>query len=99
MCVINKIFNYLGSHESYIRCLLEKLTKSPYNYRAVVINFRGCSQSFITSPRLYSAGVTDDVRVALNYIKEHIPTAPLMAIGFSLGANVLIKVTSQLINN
>nr|CAG8436650.1 9338_t:CDS:2 [Entrophospora candida] len=80
-----------GSHESYIRCLLEELTKPPHNYRAVVVNFRGCSESFVTSPKLYSAGATEDLRVALNYIKESIPGAPLMAVGFSLGANLLVK--------
>ncbi|CAG8613467.1 3830_t:CDS:2 [Funneliformis mosseae] len=80
-----------GSHESYIRCLLEILVNPPYNYRAVVINFRGCAESDITSPRLYSAGVTDDIRPVISYIKKCIPNAPLLGIGFSMGANMLIK--------
>ena len=92
MCVINKIFNYLGSHESYIRCLLEILVNPPHNYRAVVINFRGCAETDITSPRLYSAGVTDDTRLAIRYIRKCIPDALLLGIGFSMGANILLKV-------
>ncbi|CAG8678366.1 2057_t:CDS:2, partial [Racocetra persica] len=78
-----------GSHASYIRCLLEVLINPPHNYRAVVINFRGCSESQITSPRLYSAGVTDDLRTCLQYIQKCIPNSPLIAVGFSMGANYL----------
>ncbi|CAG8803530.1 15943_t:CDS:2, partial [Gigaspora margarita] len=78
-----------GSHESYIRCLLEVLINPPHNYRAVVINFRGCAESQITSPRLYSAGVTDDLRTCLRYVQKCIPDSPLIAVGFSMGANVL----------
>ncbi|CAG8535134.1 10757_t:CDS:2 [Scutellospora calospora] len=80
-----------GSHESYIRCLLEVLITPPNNYRAVVINFRGCAESQITSPRLYSAGVTDDLRTCLRYVQKCIPDSPLIAVGFSMGANILIK--------
>ncbi|CAG8530393.1 16135_t:CDS:2, partial [Acaulospora morrowiae] len=80
-----------GSHESYIRCLLEVLTNPPHNYRAVVINFRGCSESHITSPKLYSAASTNDLRTVLRYIQEIIPDSSLIAIGFSMGANILVK--------
>jgi predicted alpha/beta-fold hydrolase len=64
----------------------------PHNYRAIVINFRGCAESDITSPRLYSAAVTDDIRSVICYIRECIPDAPLIGIGFSMGANILVKV-------
>ncbi|CAG8699259.1 19625_t:CDS:2 [Rhizophagus irregularis] len=80
-----------GSHESYIRCILDILVNPPHNYRAVVINFRGCAESDITSPRLYSAAATDDIRSAIRYIRECIPDAPLLGIGFSMGANILVK--------
>ncbi|CAG8485962.1 6434_t:CDS:2, partial [Gigaspora rosea] len=70
-------------------CLLEVLITPPHNYRAVVINFRGCAESQITSPRLYSAGVTDDLRTCLRYVQKCIPDSPLIAVGFSMGANVL----------
>ena len=68
------------------------LVNPPHNYRAVVINFRGCAESDITSPRLYSAGITDDIRLVINYIKKCISDAPLLGIGFSMGANILLKV-------
>lgn len=45
----------------------------------------------ITSPLLYSAGHTDDTRQALMYIAHEFPDAPLLGLGFSLGANVLTR--------
>ncbi|RUS32796.1 Alpha/Beta hydrolase protein [Jimgerdemannia flammicorona] len=80
-----------GSHESYVRGLLEIVTRSPYNFRAVVVNFRGCAESKLVTPQLYSGAYTDDLRIALRYIRSEIPNAKLMAIGFSLGSNVLVK--------
>lgn len=45
----------------------------------------------ITSPRFYSAGHTDDTRNALLYITHLYPKAPLLALGFSLGSNVITR--------
>lgn len=45
----------------------------------------------VTSPLLYSAGNTDDTRCALMYITQQFPDAPLLGLGFSLGANVLTR--------
>ncbi|KAG2192102.1 hypothetical protein INT46_006989 [Mucor plumbeus] len=81
-----------GSHESYIRCLLEVLTYPPFNYRAVVMNCRGCANSEIKTPQMYSGGYTDDLRVVLAHIQKRLaPNTPLVGIGFSLGSNILVK--------
>ena len=45
----------------------------------------------LTSQLLYSAGHTDDTRQALMYITHLYPNAPLLGLGFSLGANVLTR--------
>ncbi|GAN07853.1 AB-hydrolase YheT [Mucor ambiguus] len=81
-----------GSHESYIRCLLEVITYPPFNYRAVVMNCRGCANSEIKTPQMYSGGYTDDLRVVLAHIQKRLPpNTPLVGIGFSLGSNILVK--------
>jgi len=64
-------------------------------YRGAVVNFRGCAGVPITSPQLYSAGYTDDIRQALMYIKNRYPRAPLIGVGFSLGANVLTRYIAE----
>jgi predicted alpha/beta-fold hydrolase len=45
----------------------------------------------VTSPLFYSAAHTNDTRQALRYITYLYPDAPILGIGFSLGANVLIR--------
>jgi predicted alpha/beta-fold hydrolase len=49
----------------------------------------------ITSPQLYSAGHTDDLRQALFFINKLYPDAPLLGLGFSLGANVMTRYLAE----
>ncbi|GJJ09411.1 hypothetical protein Clacol_003633 [Clathrus columnatus] len=44
-----------------------------------------------TSPQLYSAGHTDDLRTALLYLSLCYPNAKLIGLAFSLGANVMTR--------
>jgi predicted alpha/beta-fold hydrolase len=57
------------------------------------MNSRGCANSDIKTPQMYSGGYTDDLRVALPHIQDKLgKDTPLVGIGFSLGSNILIKV-------
>lgn len=56
-----------------------------------MINFRGCAGVPVTSPLFYSAAHTNDTRQALRYIAQLYPDALILGVGFSLGANVLIR--------
>jgi predicted alpha/beta-fold hydrolase len=49
----------------------------------------------ITTPQLYSAGYTDDIRIALMFIAHRYPNAPLLGLGFSLGANVITRYLAE----
>ncbi|KAJ1679694.1 hypothetical protein EV182_001526 [Spiromyces aspiralis] len=80
-----------GSHEYYVRAVAKKFISSPFNFRVVVANFRGCGQTKLTSARFYSGGYTDDIRYIIRLIHERFPTSQLFGIGFSLGSNVLVK--------
>ncbi|KAG6850229.1 hypothetical protein H0H93_016076 [Arthromyces matolae] len=88
-----------GSYEPYVRAILHRacapVEKGGLGYRAVVCNFRGCAGVPITSPQLYSAGHTDDLRQAVYYISHKYPKAPLIGLGFSLGANVLTRYLAE----
>ncbi|KAJ7309417.1 AB-hydrolase YheT [Mycena albidolilacea] len=88
-----------GSHEAYIRAILAPastaVTKGGLGYRVVVVNLRGCAGVPITSPRLYTPGHTDDFRLALVYISQLYPQAPLLGVGFSLGAGILIRYLAE----
>ncbi|GBE81054.1 AB-hydrolase YheT [Sparassis latifolia] len=88
-----------GSHEAYVRTILAPVCapvkQGGLGYRGVVVNFRGCAGVPITSPQLYSAGHTEDVRVAVMYIARKYPKAPLIGLGFSLGANVMTRYLAE----
>ncbi|KAH9854129.1 AB-hydrolase YheT [Lenzites betulinus] len=88
-----------GSHESYVRSILAPactpVEQGGLGYRGIVVNFRGCAGVPLTSPQLYSALHTDDIRVAVMYIAKLYPRATLIGVGFSLGANVLTRYLAE----
>jgi predicted alpha/beta-fold hydrolase len=59
--------------------------------RSVGLNFRSCSGEMNRTPRLYHAGATDDVALAMNWLNEQFPDVAKGMVGFSLGANMLLK--------
>jgi len=78
-----------SSTSKYMRNLL--LTIREHGWRSVVFNARGVGTSELKSPRIFNASNTEDARAAIRYVKETFPKSPLVAVGFSLGANILIK--------
>jgi len=62
-----------------------------HGIRAVALNFRACGGEPNRLPRFYHAGDTGDVAHVLDLLAERSPGVPLAAVGFSLGANVLLK--------
>ncbi len=60
-------------------------------WRGVVIHFRGCSGEPNRLPRVYYAGDTPEIQQLLLRVREGEPQAPIYAVGFSLGANALLK--------
>ncbi|HSU14627.1 YheT family hydrolase [Longimicrobium sp.] len=59
--------------------------------RSVAMNFRSCSGEPNRLPRFYHAGDTGDIAHVLELMAARNPGVPLGAVGFSLGANVLLK--------
>ena len=49
----------------------------------------------LTSPQFYGLSHTDDLRQAIYYIAQRHPNAPLLGIGFSLGANILTRYIAE----
>ena len=79
-----------GSSQSYyVRALATGLADR--NLRACVMNFRGCSGEINRLPRSYHAGETQDPDFIISRIHEQFPGASLFAVGYSLGANMLLR--------
>ena len=60
-------------------------------WRGVVLHFRGCSGVPNRLARGYHAGDTADLDTLVRVLRAREPDAPLAAIGYSLGGNVLLK--------
>ncbi|KAK5089917.1 hypothetical protein LTR05_000084 [Lithohypha guttulata] len=78
-----------GSYELYLRHVLAPLVTEKGGWEACVVNARGCANSKITTPVLFNARATWDVRQAVKWLRETFPNRPLYGVGFSLGANIL----------
>jgi uncharacterized protein len=62
-----------------------------HGVRAVAMNFRLCSGEPNRTARFYHAGETGDLGFLLDLLAARFPRATLLGVGFSLGANVLLK--------
>jgi predicted alpha/beta-fold hydrolase len=79
-----------GSAESsYARMLLQ--TAADRSWRAAVLHFRDCGDYRNRLPRRYHAGETNDIRFFLERLRTEGHQGPMMAAGYSLGGNVLLK--------
>ena len=60
-------------------------------WRAAVLSCRSCSGEMNRLPRFYHSGDTGDLDHVVRLLVARHPVAPLVAIGVSLGGNVLLK--------
>ncbi|KAI9697948.1 MAG: hypothetical protein M1836_004301 [Candelina mexicana] len=78
-----------GSHEIYLRHVLEPLVCVEDGWEACVVNSRGCAKSKISSGVLYNARATWDLKQVVAWLGVRFPNRPLFGLGFSLGANIM----------
>ena len=61
------------------------------NWQSIAVNLRGCSGEPNHLPRSYHSGDSNELRNLLALLRERYPQRSLVAIGFSLGGNILLK--------
>jgi len=76
-----------GSH--YLPGLVTGLRK--LGMEGVLMHLRGCSGEPNRAPRRYTGGSSDDLGRVIAHIRDARPGAPLAAVGYSLGGNILLK--------
>ncbi len=59
--------------------------------RVVRINLRGSGDGFGLARQIYHAGRSEDLREAVRWLHARIESSPIALIGFSLGANLVLK--------
>ena len=60
-------------------------------WTSVALNWRGCSGEPNLLARSYHSGASEDLAAAVAHLRAAHPLAPLFAVGYSLGGNVLLK--------
>ncbi len=79
-----------GSRDSaYVRTLVPLALAR--GWRCVVLEFRSCGGVLNRARRTYHSGETSDLAFVVRELVRRDAGAPLFAIGYSLGANVLLK--------
>lgn len=73
----------------YAQGLMASLMR--HNYQVAVMHFRGCGGIPNRLPRAYHSGDSEDPRWLMQQLRRCLPNTPLMAVGYSLGGNVLLK--------
>lgn len=78
-----------SSRSLYVLGLQQRLASQ--DWASVAINWRGCSGESNLLPRAYHSGASDDLAEVIAHLLTTRPQAPLYAVGYSLGGNVLLK--------
>ncbi|GFR42363.1 hypothetical protein Agub_g3059 [Astrephomene gubernaculifera] len=78
-----------GSGDSYVLHAVASARRA--GMRAVVFNGRGTADSPVLTQQFYSASFTGDTRAVIAHVARRFPRAPLLAAGWSLGANILLR--------
>ncbi|OMO79833.1 putative AB-hydrolase YheT [Corchorus capsularis] len=82
-----------GSEDSYVRHMLIRARSK--GWRVVVFNSRGCGESPVITPQFYSASFLGDTGEVVEHVAARYPEAKLYAVGWSLGANILVRYLGQ----
>jgi uncharacterized protein len=83
-----------GSHQSgYAQRLAALLL--PQGLRVVRMDLRGAGHGAALARQSYNAGCSDDVRAVLHEMHGWSPSSQLVAVGFSLGGNIVLKLAGE----
>ena len=74
---------------SYIQGVFGTLEAA--HFRPVVMHWRGCSGEPNRLRRSYHSGASDDISWFIDYLKQRFASEDIYALGYSLGANALLK--------
>lgn len=80
-------------HSHYANDMMATLSQG--GWQVVLMHFRGCSGEANITPRAYHSGETSDPTFIINLLHQRYPAIPKAAIGFSLGANMLLKLLGE----
>lgn len=84
-----------GSHESSYMVRIAAKLKS-CGVRSIRKDLRGFGAGFSVARGHSHAGKSEDLASVLDYIIDHFPPSPISLVGFSMGANILLKFLGEM---
>ncbi|CAG8864438.1 hypothetical protein PS627_01030 [Pseudomonas fluorescens] len=78
-----------SSGSPYVKGL--QLALQQRGWASVAVNWRGCSGEPNLLARSYHSGASEDLAETIAHLRAQRPLAPLYAVGYSLGGNILLK--------
>lgn len=78
-----------SSNSPYVAGLQQAMAKQ--GWASVALNWRGCSGEPNLLSRSYHSGASEDLAAVIAHLRAARPLAPLYAVGYSLGGNILLK--------
>ena len=83
-----------GSHKSpYMKRIAKKLYKM--GFRVYRVNLRGCGSGKGLAKGIYHGGSSDDIAQTIESVKGIAPNSPIVLMGFSMGANIILKLLGE----
>lgn len=92
LLILHGLEGTIRSH--YVRGIL--VAARTYGWAADVLVFRGCGTEMNRAARMYHSGETTDLDDVVRRLARDNPEQPIVAVGFSLGGNVLLKWLGEL---
>lgn len=84
-----------GSHKSVGLVRIAKKLENK-NVRSIRVNLRGCGSGKGKAKKMYHGGQSDDILEVIKAIYDQTPETKIILVGFSLGANIVLKLTAEL---
>ncbi len=72
---------------------------SQAGFRVFRMNLRGCGAGFLLAQKLYHSGRSEDIHHVNDWLSMHYPHSPITLTGFSLGANLVLKLAGEIGRN
>jgi len=88
------VHGLVGHHKSnYMVRIAQKLVRN--GVLVLRVNLRGCGTGFGLARHPYHSGRSEDLRAVLRWAAKRFPKSPVTQVGFSLGANITLKLAGE----
>lgn len=87
-----------SSRSIYIRTFVDYAQRN--GFRVAVLNHLGALLDVpLTAPRIFTYGGTEEYSAVIDRLVTSYPTSNIIAVGFSMGANIVLKYLGEDVNN